>query len=122
MPKEKLCIEPKIGNRIEEYNDDSKLPANAKALSIEEKLMFEAHLVRCLFCRKKLTAEARREFETTLLLTGFFLDDPVLFERRRELVKQIFQNQLSFEKFKGDWLEVSKDEQKKLKSFFEEDC
>jgi hypothetical protein len=122
MPRREPCLEPRIGNRIKEYNNDAGLSAGAKVLSIEEKLMFEAHLIRCRSCRKKLTPNARIELETVLLLTGFFLDDPVLFERRRELVRQIFQNQLSFEKFKGDWLEISREEREKLKSFLDEDC
>jgi len=122
MTKRKSCVEPKIGKRIGEYNEDASLPAKAKRLSIEEKFMFEAHLIRCPFCRKRLSLRARMEFETMLILSGFFIEDPTLLEERRKLVKKFFKGKLTFEGFKGDWFKVSREEYKKIKSFMKKDC
>ena len=122
MRKKNACVEPKIGRRVEEYNMDAKLSGKARRLTIEERLMLEAHLFRCPSCRKKLNLNARMSFETTLVLSGFFLKDPVLVAKRRETVQRFFNNKMSSEEFKADWLKVSREEYEKIKSFMNKDC
>ncbi len=123
MSKGKLCVEPKIGKRIGEYNDDATQTAGkTRRLPVEEKFMFEAHLIRCPFCRKKLNLRARMNFETTLVLSGFFLENPVLVAKRREAVQRFFGNEMSFNEPKDDWLKVSREEYERIKSFMGGDC
>ena len=122
MPKGNLCVEPRVGKRIKEYNKNAPLRPDAKGLSFEENLMLEAHLIRCPYCRKRLSLEAQLNFETMLILSGYFLEDPILIEKRRSMVRRFFLNELSFEEFKGDWLGVSEEERGKLKAFMKEDC
>lgn len=122
MPTAKLCVEPRIGERVSEYNEDALRQPESKNLTYEESMLVEIHFLRCTFCRMKLNSEARSDFETKLVLIGFFLEDPVLLKRRKEAVKRFFQDELSFEEFKGSWLAMTAEERQKIKKFFEEDC
>lgn len=121
MQRKKSCVEPKIGKRIEEYNVDAKLSDKTKRLTIEERIMIEAHLFRCSFCRQKLNLEARMAFETTLVFSGYFLTDPVLKARRRRTGERFFDNKMSDEEFQTEWLELSCEEYEKTKSFVDQD-
>jgi hypothetical protein len=122
MPVKDRCVEPKIGAKIKGYMADVDAPSGKKKLPFEEATMLEIHLIRCHFCRMKLDPKSRLHFETMLILSGFFINDPVLLEKRRQTVRNLFlENNLSDE-FKKKGFEVSIEERNKLKALWKKDC
>ena len=73
LSKRISCVEPKIGQQIKKYDDDAHLPSKAKKLKIEEKYMLETHLIRCSFCRKKLSESAHAELKIKLIFANCHL-------------------------------------------------
>ena len=118
MPVRDKCVEPKIGARIKEYMADVDTPSGEKILTFEETAMLEIHLIRCSFCRMKLNLKSRLHFETMLILSGFFINDPALLEKRRDEVIKYFQDKMSLEEFKADESHVSDEERRKLKTLW----
>lgn len=118
MPVRDKCVEPKIGARIKEYMADVDAPSGEKKLTFEEAAMLEIHLIRCSFCRMKLNLKSRFHLETMLILSGFFINDQALLEKRRNAVIKFFQDKMSLEEFKADGLHVSDEERRKLKALW----
>ncbi len=127
MPKKSRCVEPKIGARIHEYEDDCRLGPEDRKLTIEEKAMLEVHLGLCRHCRCSLSLEAKLEFQTVLILSGFFLvEDPVRFAERINSVRKHFRRKRSYKEFKRDlgmkWLNISEEERQAVRDFTSKDC
>lgn len=118
MPVRDKCVEPKIGARIKEYMEDVEASSGEKKLTFEETAMLEIHLIRCSFCRMKLNLKSRLHFETMLIFSGFFINDPALLEKRRNAVIKFFQDKMSLEEFKVKGISVSAEERRKLKALW----
>jgi hypothetical protein len=86
-----VCLEAGIGHLVPEYNRDAILPPEDKSLDIEAKLVVEAHLMRCAFCRGQLNEHAQLSFETTLILSGRFIRDPLIRQRRLAKVRKLIE-------------------------------
>lgn len=121
MPAQDNCVNPEIGARIKEYMTDVDAPSGEKRLTFEEATMLEIHLLRCPFCRRKLNLKSRLHLETMLILSGLFIDDPVLLKKRKRAVKKFFQDKMSLEDFKAEGLNVSTGERRKLKALWRKD-
>jgi len=116
-----VCMDVRIGRLLPEYNRDATLPPEAKSLAIEVKLAMEAHLMRCAFCRRQLNEHAQLSFETTLILSGRFIRDPLIRQRRLEKVRKLIEGAFTEEDYqeiaRGTWLDVSNEEREALRRF-----
>jgi hypothetical protein len=116
-----VCLDARIGRLLPEYNRDAILPPEAKYLAIEVKLAVEAHLMRCAFCRGQLNEHAQLSFETTLILSGRFIHDPLIRQRRLEKVRKLIEGAFTEEDYQesagGTWLEISEEEREALRRF-----
>ncbi len=120
MPDRDKCVEPKIGARIGEYIADVHAELEEQELTFEETTMLELHLLHCPFCRQKLDELARYHLETMCILTGAFIDDPVLKRKRQAQVKKFF---LTEDRSRGydyakPWFDVTPEERKKIKALW----
>ena len=120
-----FCVEPKVGRQLTRYNHDATLPANKKVLAPEESFLMEAHLVRCPYCRSCLNAEARLNFRTILLLTGYFLRRPGLKIQRREKFRKLITGHLTEKDYqemtRGTWFKISHSERRALDRFLRQE-
>ncbi len=87
MTEVESCTEPEVGARIEEYNADALVPPEKQKLTLDEDLVIAKHIMRCGFCRKRVSEEGRWHFQTLAVLMGLFIDDPVRRKKRQQIAK-----------------------------------
>jgi len=120
-----VCLDARIGRLLPEYNRDAILPPEAKYLAIDAKLAVESHLMRCVFCRGQLNEDAQLSFQTTLILSGHFIRDPLIRQRRFEKVRKLIEGAFTEEDYQeiaeGTWLEISDEEREALGRFLGRD-
>jgi len=116
-----VCLDVALGRLLPEYNRDAILPPESKYLAVEAKFAVEAHLMRCAFCRGQLNEHAQLSFETTLILSGCFIRDPLIRQRRLEKVRKLIEGAFTEADYQeiagGTWLEISDEEREALRRF-----
>jgi hypothetical protein len=116
-----VCLDAHIGRLLPKYNRDATLPPEAKNLAIEVKLAVEAHLIHCAFCRRQFNEHAQLSFETTLVLSGRFIRNPLIRQRRLEKVRKFIEGAFTEEDYQeiagGTRLEIFDEEREALRRF-----
>jgi hypothetical protein len=116
-----VCLDARSGRLLPEYSHGAILPPESKYLAVEAKLVVEALLTSCAFCRGQLNKHAQLSFETTLILCGCFIRDPLIRQRRLEKVLKLIEGAFTEEDYqeiaRGTWLEISDEERKALRRF-----